>query len=288
MNPDHYQFDVGINLHSGECEPYVLFSGEGKPLPSHKMGPSSHNFHLLHTVLAGRGGFTSGGTSYPCGPGDTFVIFPGIMFSYEADRDLPWHYVWVGLQGTETDRVLENIGITPENPVLHLPRTGALYDLYRSVRGSFRQSAYPYLESLEASGWAKLLLHRLGSDNIASLPALQSGHQHLIDRQIDQAIRWISLQYQQSISIESMASALGYHRAHLSKAFKARTGLSPKQFLMHVRINKAKELLGGSFSIEQVASAVGFNDNLYFSRQFRKETGMSPSDYRASVQAESP
>jgi len=74
---------------------------------------------------------------------------------------------------------------------------------------------------------------------------------------------------------------LGYHRAHLFNAFKARTGLSPKQYLTKIRIDKAKELLAGPLTIDQIASSVGFNDALYFSRQFKKSTGMSPSEYRS-------
>lgn len=104
----------------------------------------------------------------------------------------------------------------------------------------------------------------------------------MIDRQVEQAIRWFSLQYQQQLSIEELARQLGYHRAHLFHAFKVRTGLSPKQYLMKVRMDKAKQLLTGvALTVDQIASSVGFNDALYFSRQFRKITGMSPSEYRS-------
>ncbi|MNL58409.1 Arabinose operon regulatory protein [compost metagenome] len=83
-----------------------------------------------------------------------------------------------------------------------------------------------------------------------------------------------------------MAATLGYHRAHLSKAFKQKTGLSPKQYLLKMRLDKAKSLLTGTLTIDQVASSVGFNDALYFSRQFRKFSGMSPSEYRSLLRQE--
>lgn len=59
--------------------------------------------------------------------------------------------------------------------------------------------------------------------------------------------------------------------------------MSPKQYLLKVRMDKAKELLASPLTIEQVASSVGFNDALYFSKQFRKATGMPPSEYRAAL-----
>lgn len=213
------------------------------------------------------------------------MIMPGSLFSYKADPDIPWHYAWVALQGIGVLDLLRAVGITREQPFIRSSDGNALelHSLYERIRQAFKQSAYPRLESLEASGWARLLLHQFGRDNLSALPPNPSGMPEMIDRQIDQAIRWISLQYHQQISIDHLASSLGYHRVHLSKAFKQRTGLSPKQFLLKIRMDKARELLGSLLTIEQVASSVGFNDALYFSKQFRKATGMPPSEYRAGL-----
>ncbi|WP_019910881.1 AraC family transcriptional regulator [Paenibacillus sp. HW567] len=286
MIPEHYQFTAGFNLLPEEQDFAVLFSGEGLPYPGHKIGPSVHDYYLIHTVLTGEGCFQSSTVSHLCRSGDTFVIFPGSLFSYQADRHSPWHYAWVALQGTAVSTLLASIGITKDQPLLHSENTASLHSLYEHIRLSFQQSAYPQLESLEASGWARLLLHHFGQDNLDLLPARPAEMPEIIDRQIDQAIRWISLQFHQQISIDHMASTLGYHRAHLSKAFKQKTGLSPKQYLLKTRMDKAKGLLSGPLTIDQVASSVGFNDALYFSRQFRKFSGMSPSEYRSLLRQE--
>ncbi|HEY2492219.1 MAG TPA: AraC family transcriptional regulator [Paenibacillus sp.] len=280
MNPDHYHFTAGFNLFPDERDLTVLFSGEGKPYPAHKIGPSVHDYYLIHTVLEGEGFFQCGNISKTCQAGDTFVIFPGSLFSYQADSHSPWHYVWVALQGESVPQLLYDIGITRDRPLLHSEHITELYSIYERIRVSFQQSAYPRLESLEASGWLRILLHHFGLANRSSLPVHPREMPDIIDRQIDQAIRWISLQFHQQISIEHMASTLGYHRAHLSKVFKQKTGISPKQYLLNVRMDKAKELLGGSLTIDQVSSSVGFNDALYFSRQFHKWNGMSPTEYR--------
>lgn len=286
MNPEHYQFTVGFNLAPDDPDLSVLFSGEGKPLPGHKMGPSVHDYYLIHTVLEGEGVFQSGDNVQRCGKGDTFVIFPGALFSYQADQENPWHYIWVALHGEAVIKLLHEVGITRDRPLFHSEDITKLYDLYEHIRLSFQQSAYPRLESLEASGWLRLLVHQFGLANISSLPVYSAQLPEVIDRQIDQAIRWISLQFHQQISIDHMASTLGYHRAHLSKAFKQKVGLSPKQYLLKVRMDKAKELLGGTLTIDQVSSSVGFNDALYFSKQFRKWSGMSPSEYRNNLRTD--
>ncbi|WP_379134280.1 AraC family transcriptional regulator [Paenibacillus sp. sgz500958] len=283
MNPDHYHFTLAINLSPESDLPSILFSGEGRPVPGHKIGPAVHDYYLIHTVLDGKGIFQSGNVTKECSPGDTFVIYPGSLFSYQADKINPWHYAWVALQGAETEGFLTNIGLWRELPLLHTEDIIGISSLYEKIRMSFRQSPYPVLESLEAAGWMRLLLHRLGTSNSGDHPPQSKELPEMVDRQIAQAIRWISLQYHQQISIDQLASTLGYHRAHLSKAFKQKTGLSPKQYLMKVRMEKAKELLGGRLTIEQISSAVGFNDALYFSRQFHKWSGMPPTDYRNAL-----
>ncbi|MFF2015639.1 AraC family transcriptional regulator [Paenibacillus sp. NPDC058177] len=281
MSPEHSSYTSGFNLIPDEPDLTVLFSGEASPVPGHKVGPSVHDYYLIHTVFDGEGTFQSGsGKIHPCSSGDTFIIFPGALFCYQADTLKPWSYAWVGLRGDAVPALLSRVGITKEQPVIHSEHLSELRVLYEKTRLSFQQSPYPQLESLEASGWLRLLLHQFGYDNRSTLSVPSQAMPSIIDRQIDQAIRWITFEYHQQVNIDHMASSLGYHRAHLSKAFKVRTGMSPKQYLMKVRMNKAEELLRGHLAIDQVASSVGFNDALYFSKQFRKWSGMSPSEYR--------
>jgi AraC-like DNA-binding protein len=99
---------------------------------------------------------------------------------------------------------------------------------------------------------------------------------------VDKSIRWIMLQYNRSdITIEQLAEALGYHRTYFSQLFKQHTGLSPRQYLMQVRLNKAKELLQEQdLTIQQVAYSVGYSDPLYFSKQFKLATGNTPVEFK--------
>ncbi|MBM6995313.1 AraC family transcriptional regulator [Paenibacillus sp. DXFW5] len=283
MIPEHDLFEVHMNPDDRERDVTVLFSGQGRPHPNHRIGPSVHDHYLLHTVFEGKGTYTWGGRVYSCGPGDTFVIFPNGLFTYEADSRHPWHYAWVALKGPSVHRQFMDVGITPDKPVVSFGDPEQLRELYARLRSSFRQSDHPYLEGLEAAGWMTLLFHHFGLANQDILPHTAVKEPAMIDRQVDQAIRWFQLQYPQQIGIEELSRNLGYHRAHLFNAFKARTGLSPKQYLTKVRIDKAKELLTGSLTVDQIASSVGFNDALYFSRQFKKSTGMSPSEYRSGI-----
>jgi len=100
---------------------------------------------------------------------------------------------------------------------------------------------------------------------------------------VKQAIQFLTLQFTQPISIARLASLLGYHRTHLCKLFKQSTGLSPMQYLMQIRMQRAELLLGTPMPVEQVASSAGFPDALYFSKKFRSWSGQSPTEYRKAL-----
>ncbi|EFM11278.1 transcriptional regulator, AraC family [Paenibacillus curdlanolyticus YK9] len=280
---EHDFMKLAINPSPSGSELAVLFSGEGRPHPLHTIGPAIHDYVLVHTVLAGRGVYEVRGHAYPCRAGDSFIIFPGELFSYQADEHEPWHYVWVSFVGPASRQLLANVGVTPDCPIVSGSSLPDIRMLYRSLQDSLSPAGDAPLADLESAGWLRLLLGSFGRANGAGRLA-KPDDTTAIDRQIEQAIRFMSLHYTQQVSIDQLSRTLGYHRTHLSRMFKRTTGLSPKQYLMTIRLERAQTLLASTaMPIDQVASAVGFNDPLYFSKKFKSATGFAPSDYRKTA-----
>ncbi|MBC8081561.1 MAG: AraC family transcriptional regulator [Gorillibacterium sp.] len=275
----HKSFMVRINPAPKQGDLSVLFSGKARPKPGLRNGPAIHDYFLIHTVIGGAGWFELAGKQYQCTEGDSFIIFPGMVFLYEPSVDTPWYYCWVAFTGDNAAKQLEELGITPERPVISTTNVVKMQNIYKRMRDGLDMEHAPSLIDLEASGLLRLLIYELGLANREFMPKEENPLSDQ-ERQLDQAIRWLFLQYTQSITIEQLAKSLGYHRTHLSRIFKQRTGQSPAQYLLKIRMEKAKELLGRSLSITEVAASVGYSDPLYFSRQFRKWTGESPTDYR--------
>ena len=90
--------------------------------------------------------------------------------------------------------------------------------------------------------------------------------------------------YRQPCSLADLADSFGCKAAYLARLYRKVTGSTPTQDLIRLRIERAKRLLTRhpDLEIKQVAAASGYDDPLYFSRQFRKETGMSPTSFRDS------
>jgi two-component system response regulator YesN len=91
--------------------------------------------------------------------------------------------------------------------------------------------------------------------------------------------------YRQPYSLEKLAALFGCKAAYLLRLYSRIAGTTPTQELIKLRIAKAKRLLAGhpGLEIKQVAAAVGYEDPLYFSRLFKKETGFNPTAFRDSL-----
>ena len=97
------------------------------------------------------------------------------------------------------------------------------------------------------------------------------------------AIKYIQFNYSHDISIDDVAKSVGVSRSHLYRVFMLNVGKSPIDYLTEYRVNEACKLLrSGTLSIAEVAASVGFLDQFYFSRVFKRAKGVPPSKYMTS------
>ena len=103
---------------------------------------------------------------------------------------------------------------------------------------------------------------------------------------INEAKLYISEHYTNpNLMLSDVASAVNMSKSRFSTVFSQHSGMTFTEYLIYVRLNKAKELLRNSNTkSSQIASDIGYNDSHYFSYIFKKNTGMTPSEYRAQYQ----
>lgn len=100
------------------------------------------------------------------------------------------------------------------------------------------------------------------------------------DDYVDYAIQYIHANYANA-KIINVAAYIGVNRTYLATLFKKRMCMSPQEYLMQVRMNKASELLMTTdLPINIVAPNVGYENPLTFSKMFKKRYGLSPENYR--------
>lgn len=100
----------------------------------------------------------------------------------------------------------------------------------------------------------------------------------------ENARRYIEEHYGRDISLDDISAQAGVSPYYFSKLFKKRTGQTFVEYLTEVRMGKARELLRETdYSMKEISTEVGYGDQNYFSRAFRKYVGVSPSEYRAGL-----
>ncbi|MEK4512350.1 AraC family transcriptional regulator [Paenibacillus sp. FSL K6-2524] len=268
-----------------EGDLHVLFVGESQTPAEHRLGPKVYDYFLLHFVEKGRGQFVNESAVYDLNKGDCFLIHPDQLVSYASDPIDPWRYRWIAFTGKTATELVISTGFTPQLPVFRAGQCSLISGLLDGVLQTFRNNkpsshllSLGYLYQLMAEAKETLIKE-------SPLPSGESG----VQRIVKQMIHYMSSQYAHPVSIEQMCASLGYNRAYLSRIFKKETGITPVTYLLKLRIDKSRHLLRGrpELSIEQIASSVGLTDPLYFSRQFHRFYGESPSQYRKSVTGQS-
>jgi two-component system response regulator YesN len=95
--------------------------------------------------------------------------------------------------------------------------------------------------------------------------------------------RYLAENFQQTIHLKELSEKFNINLFYLSQLFKKKTGQNYSNYLSHLRIDKAKELLGKTdMRVYEICEAVGYTDTTYFSKMFEKICGCTPSEYRKS------
>ena len=255
--------------------------GREKCSPAHSFGPAARNHFLFHYVISGTGrlfAYDSSRTTkeYSIRSMQGFMIFPGQITTYVADKDLPWEYVWIEFDGLRAKAIVEASGFSLDNPV------------YKARSKDLREEMMKEMNYIAENGLSSPL-HLMGHlylfiDYLArSTEGIKVNNgSKLRDFYIHEALEYISHNFQNDISVEQIADICGLNRSYFGKIFKEAVGVTPQEFLLKYRMTKAAELLKLTrLSIGEISSAVGYENQLHFSRAFKSVYGASPKNWRA-------
>ncbi len=268
MKPYSYIHFVDYNRFS---DVRVFEVGHQKCLPRHSYGPIVRGRFILHYVVDGQGKLCLHGKEYLMHGGEVFVIYPQEQAYYEADEKNPWQYMWVIFEGEMAGEILHSIGITEEQPMFYSEDGGLnVYSCMESLVNDYEQelktiaNMYDLLQTMRNQSAKTAGNERKPQQNYA-----------------EQIKRYIEYRYAEDVKVSEIAAHCGFNRSYMTKCFAEETGISPKEYLMQYRLEKAKELLAKKeLPVSNVAYTVGYSDPLAFTKVFKKRVGMSPTTYR--------
>lgn len=102
-----------------------------------------------------------------------------------------------------------------------------------------------------------------------------------VPAEIESVCRYMKEHYSEKITLTSIADSVGFSKYYISRLFKKHMGVTIIDYLIKIRLDKAKELLEkGDYSIKQISFMVGYSDPNYFTWSFKKYLGLSPIKFR--------
>ena len=254
--------------------------GREKCSPAHSFGPASRNHYLFHYVLSGTGRLLANDKKgvtreYTIKSLQGFMIFPDQITTYIADNDMPWEYVWIEFDGLRAKAVVEAAGFDFDQPVYKVRSKALREEMMREMNYIVENSS---LSPLHLIGHLYLFIDYL----VRSTEGISVHHSsNLRDFYIHEALEFIDHNFQNDISVEDIADVCGLNRSYFGKIFKEAIGKSPQEFLINYRMIKATELLMlTKLSIGDIGFAVGYDNQLHFSRAFKSVYGISPKQWR--------
>ncbi len=252
----------------------VVRGGHLRGGTDHHIERDTYPGHEFILCLNGRGWVQVAGRRHNVGPGDLLWVNCHHPHQYGAVRSDPWELYWIRVEGRVLDRLAELLEARPR-PVF----SGIASEFGRSAfeqifdrLESGRPCDAAHVNAVVASLLAAAFESRLG-DARELRPELPQPVQRALER--------MRLYFHTPIRVADLAALAGMSESHFSRQFKASVGTSPIDWLRRERINQAKRRLAESDdAVKEIARQAGYTDQFFFSKDFKRMTGLTPSQFR--------
>ncbi|MGK5639522.1 helix-turn-helix domain-containing protein [Streptomyces sp. URMC 126] len=272
-----------LGVPAGRLPPFAMGSFDTFGPDSHAGYPHRHTFHEIVYVTAGTGTHVVDLVPHPLRPPHLCLVLPGQVHYWEHATGLTGVLLLFTddfLLSRPGDRqLLRALG---ERRVPRLPTgpdggdTAGIGALVGAMEREFTARADGYVSVLEA--YLHILLVRALRLAGERRPEADAGRSAEVAREFGALLAETA---GAGGAVRAYADRLGVSVGHLIESVKQATGRTPGELIRAARTLEAKRLLTGSgLSVVQIARRVGFADPAYFCRFFRRETGVSPGDFR--------
>lgn len=234
--------------------------------------------HELILVTGGNGSIIIDNKRYQAKEGMLFYICSNILQSIESDFKNPLNFISVHFSYVNVFFSDNKWDIRNETKVLPLNSMQEVKDSYQ-INYIFRKMVDSWNDKLPGYEFmTKTLLQQLIFEVYRNKK--RENHNYSVSLKVENIIKYMHDNINSKITLTELSDRVQLSPTYLSRAFKDNTGYSVIEFFNKIKIDKAKELIiEGNKKIKEVANEVGFNDEFYFSRIFKKIEGISPSEF---------
>lgn len=236
--------------------------------------PKGRKDYQLLYIAAGQGHFFINGQERVVSAGNIIVYLPGQPQEYVYYKDDKTDVFWVHFTGSDVEKIIDYYNIRLSENIIYIGTSPDYQWLFGQIIQEM-QLCRPRFEEL-----ISLLLRNifiLISRNLIKANRADNS----LENEVELAMHYFRENYRSEINVEDYALSRGMSASNFYRVFKQISGSTPLQYILKLRLSNAQNLLENSnLSIAEIASAVGYENPLYFSRLFNKHIGVSPSEYR--------
>ena len=255
----------------GSCGTYRLKNH--KKLPT--WSPRGRIDYQLLFIASGKTHFYIGGKDQVVTAGHMVLFQPKEEQHYEYfGEDKPEVY-WVHFTGSAVKEILRSYDIPLDEHIFFSGTPAAYTQLFKNMIEEFQTCRVGYKEMLEMN--LRQLFMMIQRTRLEKPPIVTTA----VQLEMDYARQYFHDHYNEPINIEEYALSRHTSISLFMRNFKKVFGVSPKQYILNIRMNNAQNLLESTdYTVAEIAAIVGYDNSLYFSRIYHKQKGQAPSDYR--------
>lgn len=267
----------------------VCSVGYQKINPNEEYPPLTHNLEYIFTpekgrvineyqilyITEGRGTFTTASAGkYSISEGDIFLIFPGEWHTYSPDPETGWKEYWIGFKGINIDSRVAAGFFSKHSPIYRIGYNDTLISLFKEAIQVAKKQEKHFQQLL-----AGIVNYMLGlAFSIDSNKKLKNSMNLEF---VNRARAFMLENIESNIEIPEVADYLHISYSSFRHIFKQYTGIAPSQYYLNLKIQRAKDMLKSSTaSIKEISYILHFDTPEYFTKLFKKKTGLTPSQFR--------
>lgn len=240
----------------------------------HRIQRETYPGHEFILCLAGHGWVQVAGKRHQVGPDELLWVNCHHPHAYGASSKQPWELYWIRVEGRPLDRVASLLEIRSQPVIRNFNTRAASLEferIFHHMVGT-RPSEAALVNAAVTAIIALAFEARL-SDTDEIRPELPMP--------VQKALEKMRLYFHTAIRVADLATLSGMSESHFSRLFKSCIGTSPIDWLRRERINQAKHrLIESEDPIKEIARQVGYSDQFFFSKDFKKMTLLTPTQFR--------
>ena len=256
------------------CGTYRLYTRPSLPT----FRPRGRLDYQLIYIVAGKAHFFFGDNEEIVTAGHMVLYRPKELQKYIYYLQDQTEVYWVHFTGGNVKNILRSYGISDNQKIFSCGSNLDYQNHFRSMIEELQLCRDDYPEMLEMNlRQIFIKLHR-------QLTSASKVENSILAEEMDKAMLYFNKHYSDDISIEDFAASMHMSTSWFIRNFKQYTGQTPMQYILSIRIVNAENLLENTdYNLSEISRIIGYENPLYFSRIFKKQKGLSPSEYRKSM-----